>query len=122
MNKHETKVWIYAEGGSNARTCVLLQGNLPLWSEIGRATETQAKYKALIQALDLLSKEKTKRIIIYTDCRYLIGQLSKKWSVNPSTYSHVRLLNRARDLKKQVKNCFITYMTKTELKQKLEVS
>jgi len=108
-----TKVWVDASSGDDAETCIIFKSGVLLKQKIGSASATQAKFKAVIQALEILGSEKHKKILIYTDCNYLVELFAKKWHAKSN--SHKRLFNKAQHLKRKL-NCDIVFMPTTTLR------
>ena len=110
-------IWIDAKEGDNAHICVVFVNGIPFKKRIGKATRVQAKFTALIEALNMLQQDGRTKAIIYTDERYIVRQMTMPVSVNKNIPSHVNLRNRAMSLYKNMRNCRIMFLPTTEIKK-----
>lgn len=78
--KRISAIWIFANGGENADAVFVFQNGIKISKKIGKATQTQADYAAMQEAMDLAAKEKGK-IILYTESALIVGQMYKKWKI-----------------------------------------
>jgi hypothetical protein len=106
------RVWIDSKG---SEVCVVFDGCLPLRRKINGGSVVQAKYRALITALELLRVDKPRRSVIYLDNRYIVDQFLKNKS--PAVVSHVRLFDKARSLLRDVPGCRLMYLPRSELRK-----
>lgn len=74
------KVWVDGSGAllveQIARICVVFENSKTIEKEIGKKTNNEAEYMALIEAL----KDKDcKNCTIYSDSQLVVGHLTKGW-------------------------------------------
>jgi ribonuclease HI len=96
-------IWIFAKKGEDADAVFVFQNGIKISKKIGKATKTQADYKAMHEAMDMAAKEKGK-MILYTESALIVGQLYKKWKIKAN-----------KDLARKTKKKF------NGLKDKLEI-
>jgi ribonuclease HI len=86
--------------------------------KIGKATEVQAKFNALIQALSVLTTERAEQAVVFSDNEYIVRIMTDGWKVNDNYPSHVELHKRAVKLKNQIKDFKMKLIPERQLKQK----
>lgn len=84
-----SEIIIYADGAcrgnpgpAGAGVILMYNEHLKLISHgLGHSTNNIAELTAVLVALEHI-KDNSKKIILYTDSQYVIGQLSKNWATN----------------------------------------
>ena len=113
-----TIVLIDAKPGDDAEICVKFD-KVKTTKKIGKATEVQAKYNALIQALSMLATERASSVTVYLDNEYIVKTMNEECKINGKYPSHKLLNERAIKLKKKIKNFKIKLISTKQLKKQL---
>ena len=109
MNKGEDELYIYTDGASRgnpgdaAWAYVILDQDEEVVSSqsgyIGRSTNNQAEYFAVIRALQRAKALARGKINLYSDSQLLVNQVTDSWKVKNDELS--RLYGRVRSLVKE---------------------
>lgn len=116
-----TAVWIDGQEGDDAQICVVFEDFPPVIARktIGRATEVQAKFNALIQALSVLTTERAKHVVVFSDNEYIVNTMTNGWTVNENYPSHVVLHKRAMKLKNKIEKFNMKLIPTEQLKKQM---
>lgn len=82
---------------------------------LGRKTNNQAEYSALILALEHLQKTDNKEIIIHTDSQLVANQMNGKWRVKDEGLKELN--SQARKLAIKLDNLTVTYIPRNQNKE-----
>ncbi|MGH7885438.1 MAG: ribonuclease HI family protein [Thermodesulfobacteriota bacterium] len=114
---NEKKVMVFTDGASRGNPGDSGIGVLILDSKgkrkelknyLGKKTNNQAEYSALILALENLTELTEEEIIIHTDSQLMASQMNEKWKVKDDG---LRILySKAKQLSKQHKKLKIIYI------------
>ena len=113
-----TKLTVYTDGGARgnpgpAAIGVLLVGEVEkLYSEfLGKATNNQAEYTALIRALEMSRKANADSLECFSDSELMVNQLNGRYKVkNPEL---LKLYGWVKDLEKGFKEVSYTHVRRT---------
>lgn len=112
---------IYIDGASRgnpghaaAGILIMDSGNDPreIKKYLGKCTNNQAEYMALITALETFRKPQDKNLSVFTDSQLVANQINGKWKVKHPDIS--KLYKKAKDLIKQFHSFSIEHISRNK--------
>ena len=106
------KIWVDGSGAllewQVARISVVFEDGKKIIRNIGKKTNNEAEYSALLEALYNPEAENS---LILTDSQLLVGQLTKNWKIN---VKHLMPLNEEAKKLLDKKHCRIEWVRREE--------
>lgn len=89
-------IWVFAKKGNDAKIYIALSNGIRICKKIGKATQAQADYMAMKEAMELSLTVKGKTDM-YIESDLIYGELVKGWEIKNNE-------DLARETKKRFKN------------------